>query len=62
MERHGIRLDELSRVRAIDEDTEGHASNLRNNCKDFLGDISTFQSIADSFIEIFDHLSTVCIK
>ena len=62
LERHGMRFDDLNRVRVIDEDTENHASSLRNVCDEFLKDISSFQTIADSFISIFDHVSKVTMQ
>ena len=61
LSRYGMRLDDLNRIRALDEDTESHASQMRETCNDFLGDTQDFQKIADSFIKIFDSVSKVSI-
>ncbi len=57
LERHGMRLDDLGRVRAIDEEAEGHASSLRDVCDEFVRDTVDFQRIADGFVAIFDSVS-----
>ena len=57
LERYGMRFDDLQRVRVIDEETENHASALRDVCNEFLADTDEFRKIADSFIEIFDSVS-----
>ncbi len=43
LERHGMRLDELNRVRVIDEETENHAQALRDVCNEFIRDTTDFQ-------------------
>ncbi len=53
----GMRLDELGRVRVMDEDAETHAGALRDVCDQFVRDTAQFQAIADSFIDIFDAIS-----
>jgi hypothetical protein len=58
LERHGMRLDELNRIRVVDEETDSHANELKEHCDEFVSHISEFQKISDSFISIFDHVST----
>ena len=36
LERFGMRLDDLNRIRAIDDETDQHANNLRDVCNEFL--------------------------
>ncbi len=62
LERYGMRLDELNRIRVVDEETDGHANDLKQHCDAFVKDIGEFQRISDSFISIFDHVSTAVEK
>ena len=58
LERYGMRLDELNRIRVVDEETDQHANNLKEHCNEFIRDTTEFQRIADGFISIFDHVSS----
>ena len=62
LERYGLRLDELNRIRATDEEVDGHANDLKDHCDEFMKDINEFQRISDSFIGIFDHVSSAVEK
>ena len=62
LERYGLRLDELNRIRATDEEVDGHANDLKDHCDEFIKDINEFQRISDSFIGIFDHVSSAVEK
>ena len=62
LERYGLRLDELNRIRATDEEVNGHANDLKDHCDEFMKDINEFQRISDSFIGIFDHVSSAVEK
>ena len=62
LERYGLRLDELNRIRATDEEVDGHANDLKDHCDEFMKDINDFQRISDSFIGIFDHVSSAVEK
>ena len=62
LERYGLRLDELNRIRATDEEVDGHANDLKDHCDEFMMDINEFQRISDSFIGIFDHVSSAVEK
>eukprot|EP00088_Acartia_fossae_P059086 TRINITY_DN69775_c0_g1_i1.p1 TRINITY_DN69775_c0_g1~~TRINITY_DN69775_c0_g1_i1.p1 ORF type:complete len:146 (+),score=36.81 TRINITY_DN69775_c0_g1_i1:31-438(+) len=57
LERAGMYFDDLNRIRVLDEETSSQASELKEVCEEFLGDIEGFQKIADSFIAIFDAVS-----
>ena len=57
-----MRFDDLNRIKVIDEETDSHAGSLKDYCIDFLRDTAEFQKIADSFIAIFDHVSSAVEK
>ena len=59
LSKHDMRLDDLNRVRVLDEEAETHAQALSDGCNEFVRDTKDFRAIADGFIEIFDHLSQV---
>ena len=59
LSRHDMRLDDLNRVRVLDEEAETHANALSDGCHDFVRDTKDFRAIADGFIKIFDHVSQV---
>ena len=56
LERHGMRLDEFNRIRAIDEETDSHANSLKDYCKTFLRDTTEFQGRVDWQLAIWDML------
>lgn len=59
---YGIHVDELSRLRVLDEDTASHANDLRDSCHDFVGDLTQLTDIADGFIKVFDAVSDEVMK
>ena len=51
---YGIHVDDLSRLRVLDENSGAHSHDLRDNCREFVGDVSNLTDIADGFIEVID--------
>jgi len=51
---YGIHVDDLSRLRVLDENSGTHSNDLRDNCREFVGDVSNLTDIADGFIEVID--------
>jgi intraflagellar transport protein 20 len=51
---YGIHVDDLSRLRVLDENSGTHSHDLRDNCREFVGDVSSLTDIADGFIEVID--------
>lgn len=59
---YGIHVDDLSRLRVLDEAAGNHAHDLRDNCGDFVGDISHLTEIADGFLEVIDAIANEVTK
>nr|XP_040573971.1 intraflagellar transport protein 20 homolog isoform X1 [Lepeophtheirus salmonis] len=57
LEKYGIYFDDLNRLKVLDEATGSQALELKDTCYNFLSSVSDFQTIAGSFIKIFDSLS-----
>ncbi|XP_003387910.1 PREDICTED: intraflagellar transport protein 20 homolog [Amphimedon queenslandica] len=53
----GFYFDELSKIRVLDPSAANNTENLRDECKDFVDKISSFQSLVGGFIEMVDLLA-----
>ena len=51
---YGIHVDDLSRLRVLDENSGNHAHDLRDNCHDFVCDVEQLAEIADGFLNVID--------
>ena len=58
LESFGMRIDDLNRVRVLDEDTSTNAHQLRDSCGNFISSVEEFAEIATSFVKIFDSVGT----
>uniref|UniRef100_T1J9Z6 Intraflagellar transport protein 20 homolog n=1 Tax=Strigamia maritima TaxID=126957 RepID=T1J9Z6_STRMM len=52
----GLYFDELNKIRVLEPDVAQQTVELRDDCKEFVDQISEFQKKSDKFIEIVDQL------
>jgi len=51
-------VDDLNKIRVLDNETSTKTSQLKEECKDFIDKIDDFQTIVGGFIDLMDNLST----
>lgn len=51
---YGIHVDDLSRLRVLEETSAFHAHDLRDNCHEFVTDVNRLAEIADGFLDVID--------
>ncbi|KAL5265206.1 hypothetical protein ACHWQZ_G006085 [Mnemiopsis leidyi] len=51
-------VDDLNKIRVLDNETSTKTAQLKEECKDFIDKIDDFQTIVGGFIDLMDNLST----
>lgn len=51
-------VDDLNKIRVLDNETSTKTTQLKEECKDFIDKIDDFQTIVGGFIDLMDNLST----
>ena len=59
---YGIHVDDLSRLRVLDEPSANHAHELRDTCHDFVTDVHHLADIADGFLNVIDAVGNEVTK
>ena len=59
---YGIHVDDLSRLRVLDETAGNHAHDLRDTCHDFVTDVGNLAEIADGFLNVVDAVGNEVTK
>uniref|UniRef100_A0A1B6CMI0 Intraflagellar transport protein 20 homolog n=1 Tax=Clastoptera arizonana TaxID=38151 RepID=A0A1B6CMI0_9HEMI len=53
----GLHFDELNKVRVIEPEAASKSSELRDQCRNFVDNITHFQNIVDGFVAMTDTLA-----
>ncbi|XP_058531524.1 intraflagellar transport protein 20 homolog isoform X2 [Ochotona princeps] len=53
----GLHFDELNKLRVLDPEVMQQTTELKEECKDFVGKIGQFQKIVGGLIELVDQLA-----
>ena len=59
---YGIHVDDLSRLRVLEEASGNHAHDLRDTCHDFVTDVKQLAEIADGFLDVIDAVGNEVTK
>ncbi len=59
---YGIYVDDLSRLRVLDEASGNHAHDLKDTCHDFVSDVNQLAEIADGFLQVIDAVASEVTK
>eukprot|EP00116_Pleurobrachia_bachei_P014809 sb/3475071/ len=55
---YGFDIDDINKIRVLDNETGTKTLQLREECKEFVDKIDDFQQIVNGFIELMDGLSS----
>ncbi|XP_058799077.1 intraflagellar transport protein 20 homolog isoform X2 [Phymastichus coffea] len=57
LEKYGLHLDDLSKIRVLDPEVAHQTDKLREECQNFVAKIGDFHKAAEEFIKIMHHLA-----